>query len=806
MWDLIRDALRQIHTKNASTLSFEQLYRASYKIVLKKRGELLYERVKEFEEQWFATEVMPGIQKLITPNLVGVALGNIHGTTANEKRTTGEKFMKGLKDSWEDHILCMNMTTDILMYMDKVYCGDNRKASIFVTAMGLFRDHILRSTLSEAADDLVTFDILNSVILDQIQMEREGDVIDKNLIRSCIYMLEGLYESDDELDTEKLYLTVFEPTFLAATQDFYRKECETLLRESDASSWLRQTQRRLVEENDRCITTIGKGSVDKLTKVVEVELIASHLQEFIDLEGSGTRAMIDNDRFDDLTLLYQNISRVDSSKDALKVSLQNRVVALGSEINKSILSTNFATITSGQANGDDEAVEKGKPQTLNLAAQQTAAAIRWVDEVLRLKDKFDTMWKRCFSEDLIIQTALTRSFSDFINAFPRSPEYVSLFIDENLKRGIKGKTEAEVDTVLEKATTLLRYLQDKDMFERYYKKHLARRLLQGKSESTDVEKSMISRMKMEVGNYFTTKLEGMFKDMTMSEELTSGYRNHIQNLGDMDRKQIDLGVNVLTSNFWPMESMGASGPSFGENGLRLQCQWPQEVKSLQDSFTKYYLKERNGRQLTWLAFVGTADIRCVFPKVPGKEGLLGKERRYELQVSTYGMLVLLLFNDLAPGESLSLEQIQEATMIPPVDLARQLAILSVLPKARVLTKSPATKQVKAGDRFSFNEAFASKSIKIKAPTITGVNKVEGEEERKETETRNDKERDGVVEAALVRIMKYVTESTFPKSTILTYSLGNVKNSLINSSLLRPLLSLLVASSPTHRWLRSALRA
>jgi cullin 3 len=785
MWDILRSALREIHTKNASKLSFEQLYRASYKIVLKKKGELLYDRVREFEEQWFGSEVMPKIRLLVTKNLVGVALGGMPGTTANEKRITGEKFLKGLKDSWEDHILCMNMTTDVLMYMDRVYCQDNRKPSIFTTAMGLFRDHILRSKLASSEADLMTFDILNSVILDHIQMEREGDVIDKNLIRSCIYMLEGLYETAEENENEKLYMTVFEPEFLRASQQFYQDECLTLLRESDASSWLRQTKKRLVEEADRCRTTISQLTEAKIARVIENELIGSHLQEFIALEGSGVKTMIDNDRYEDLTLLYQNVSRIDPKKEALRNALQSRVVDLGSEVNKTIANTDFSAPGSGKVNGDDENAEKGKTN-LNMAAQQTAAAIKWVDEVLQLKDKFDKMWKKCFNEDLILQTALTKSFSDFINLFPRSSEYVSLFIDENLKRGIKGKTEAEVDVVLDKATTLLRYIQDKDMFERYYKKHLARRLLQSKSESADVEKQMISRMKMEVGNYFTTKLEGMFKDMTMSDELTSGYRTHIQNLGDMDRKQIELGVNVLTSNFWPMESMGGGSAIFGEDGSRLQCQWPQEIKSLQESFTKYYLKERNGRQLTWLGFAGNADIRCTFPKVPGKEvGPLGKERRHEITVPTYGMIVLLLFNDIAPRQYLTFEEIQQRTNISSAELRKILIVLAVIPKARVLTKEPNGKQVNPGDRFTFNESFTSKSVKIKAPTITGVNRVEGEEERKDTETRNDEMRAGVIEACIVRIMKSVkiTSTHFNSANRVVLS-GNGKNSLTNNSIAR----------------------
>jgi cullin 3 len=364
------------------------------------------------------------------------------------------------------------------------------------------------------------------------------------------------------------------------------------------------------------------------------------------------------------------------------------------------------------------------------------------------------MWKRCLGEDLILQTALTKSFSDFINLFQRCSEYVSLFIDDNLKRGIKGKTEDEIDVVLDKATTLLRYIQDKDMFERYYKKHLARRLLHGKSESADVEKQMISRMKLEIGNSFTIKLEGMFKDMTMSEDLTSGYRTHIQNLGDLDHKQIDLGVNVLTTNYWPMESMGGNN-SRREDGTQATCSWPSEIQKLQESFKAFYLKERNGRMLTWLGFLGSADIRCVFPKISGKEGMLSRERKYEINVPTYGMVVLLLFNNLIEGDYLSYEEIRELTNIPEQDLTRVLNTLAVHPKCKVLTKDPANKEApKPGDKFSFNSSFTSKMTKIKAPVMVGaVNKVEGDEERRDTEDRNDEHRGNVIDTVIVRIMK-----------------------------------------------------
>lgn len=43
---------------------------------------------------------------------------------------------------------------------------------------------------------------------------------------------------------------------------------------------------------------------------------------------------------------------------------------------------------------------------------------------------------------------------------------------------------------------LPRYLQGKDVFEAFYKKDLAKRLLLGKSSSFDLEKSMIAKLKV----------------------------------------------------------------------------------------------------------------------------------------------------------------------------------------------------------------------------------------------------------------------------------------------------------------------
>lgn len=80
---------------------------------------------------------------------------------------------------------------------------------------------------------------------------------------------------------------------------------------------------------------------------------------------------------------------------------------------------------------------------------------------------------------------------------------------------------------MEKTITIFRYITDKDIFERYYKIHLAKRLLHNRSISDDAERNMLAKLKIECGFHFTTKLEGMFTDMRVSSDTTEAYKKHI---------------------------------------------------------------------------------------------------------------------------------------------------------------------------------------------------------------------------------------------------------------------------------------
>ncbi|CAK7271299.1 hypothetical protein SEPCBS57363_004545 [Sporothrix epigloea] len=801
-WNLIRDALIDIHKQNAGKLSFEQLYRASYKSVLKKRGEELYNRVKSFEVQYFYDEVIPSMWPLVTQGVTSVCLHNNASTMVHSRREMGERLLKGVKETWERHNMSMNMVADVLMYLDRD-AQDSNRPFIYAMTIGLFRDQILSLRLPQNMVDgdsnIIArtgpnndgakgarqfpkiYNILSSVLLDQINMDRDGEIVDRPLLRSCVAMLEALYETDEELEDGKLYLIFFEPEFLEATESYYRKECDRLVSDGDTRVWLRQTRRRLQEEQDRCGHTVSQETMQKTVKVLEQELIARHLNEFLLMDGSGLKAMIDTDRYEDLEILYDLVSRVESKQLAFRQQLQENIIHLGVEIEKSLHEADFSV--AGEA-------------PLSASAQQTAAAIKWVNDILDLKEKFDRLWRDCFQKNLAVQSAISSSFTELFRLCTRSAEYVSLFIDDYFKRGLRGKSDAEIDEALDKATVMVQHVTEKDMLERYYQKHLARRLLHNKSENTEAEKLMISRMQSELGKAFTGKFEGMFKDMATSEELTRSYAEYVRQLGGeagvevveksataaakggsrasgagvgddglgADAVRIDLTVNVLTSNNWPPEVMGRSSlEDRRSSDAPARCIFPPEIERLQKSFLKFYLRNRSGRVLSWVGSAGSADIRCVFPRIPGHDkGPLSRERRYELDTPTHGMIVLLLFSNLPAGKentALSFQEIQGRTNIPVPELTRTLASLSIPPKCRVLLKTPLTKTIKPTDTFAFHAQFVSKTLKIKVPVIHALSKVEGEEERKATEEKNNQTRSHTIDAAIVRIMKQRKELT-----------------------------------------------
>jgi cullin 2 len=88
-------------------------------------------------------------------------------------------------------------------------------------------------------------------------------------------------------------------------------------------------------------------------------------------------------------------------------------------------------------------------------------------------------------------------------------------IDENIFLIIQfeGNTESEIEDKLSACITIFKYIDDKDVFQKFYAKMLAKRLIHSQSVSMDAEEAMINKLKQACGYEFTSKLHRMFTDI-----------------------------------------------------------------------------------------------------------------------------------------------------------------------------------------------------------------------------------------------------------------------------------------------------
>uniref|UniRef100_A0A2K5RPT3 Cullin-4B n=1 Tax=Cebus imitator TaxID=2715852 RepID=A0A2K5RPT3_CEBIM len=577
-------------------------------------------------------------------------------------------FLKKINTCWQDHCRQMIMIRSIFLFLDRTYVLQNStlpsicktKSTCFLLSyrdMGL---ELFRTHI--ISDKMVQSKTIDGILL-LIERERSGEAVDRSLLRSLLGMLSDL----------QVYKDSFELKFLEETNCLYAAEGQRLMQEREVPEYLNHVSKRLEEEGDRVITYLDHSTQ-------EMEMIPCAEQDSV---GKGADWVKERDR---IMIAYST-----KTEDA-------------GEKMQSLRHMELEEPTFGTAIVINP--EKDKDM---------------VQDLLDFKDKVDHVIEVCFQKNERFVNLMKESFETFINKRPNKPaELIAKHVDSKLRAGNKEATDEELERTLDKIMILFRFIHGKDVFEAFYKKDLAKRLLVGKSASVDAEKSMLSKLKHECGAAFTSKLEGMFKDMELSKDIMVHFKQHMQNQSDSG--PIDLTVNILTMGYWPTYTP-------------MEVHLTPEMIKLQEVFKAFYLGKHSGRKLQWQTTLGHAVLKAEF-----------KEGKKEFQVSLFQTLVLLMFNE---GDGFSFEEIKMATGIEDSELRRTLQSLAC-GKARVLIKSPKGKEVEDGDKFIFNGEFKHKLFRIK---INQIQMKETVEEQVSTTERVFQDRQYQIDAAIVRIMK-----------------------------------------------------
>ncbi|TPX12145.1 uncharacterized protein E0L32_007260 [Thyridium curvatum] len=381
-----------------------------------------------------------------------------------------------------------------------------------------------------------------------------------------------------------------------------------------------------------------------------------------------------------------------------------------------------------------------------------------VIRLLELRRSLDIMVRDAFGRNDDFIYGLREAFGFFINdkkiasswntGTSKVGEMIAKYIDMLLRGGLKtlpkellsddkdrataereglsstADEDAELDRQLEQGLELFRFVEGKDVFEAFYKRDLARRLLMSRSASRDAERSMLSKLKSECGSSFTHNLEQMFKDQELAKDEMASYREWKDGTGAA-KSSLDLNVNILSAAAWP---------SYPDATLKL----PDEVVEQIEQFDRYYQIKHTGRRLTWKNNLAHCVLKASFKKGPK-----------ELLVSAYQAAVLVLFNQVDEDQALSYDQISQSTALVDGELDRTLQSLAC-GRTRVLSKHPKGRDVGKTDTFTVNKAFTDPKYRVK---INQIQLKETKEENQETHERVAADRQFETQAAIVRIMK-----------------------------------------------------
>ena len=443
--------------------------------------------------------------------------------------------------------------------------------------------------------------------------------------------------------SKKIYENEFEKPFIAETQAYYRSESHYYITAHSCFAYLQKANQRLNEELERVLNYLDASSERVLIQTFLREYVENHAATLVGMENSGLVHMIRNDKFQEIELMHSLFAKVPEAF--------------------AVLNKQLAAFIAGEGN--------------KLLADEKLRNDEYIARVIELRDKVLTIFQRSFNRDAAVEMTIKAAFEQFVNQNDRTAMSLVYYLDDQFKRDFKGLSEQLVNERLDKVIQIFRYLQDKDIFEGFYKNSLAKRLLEPRASPEEAEKALVLKLKEECGFQFTQKLEVMFKDIRMSEDTMLEFKSTTL----AKQLSIDLSVKVLTTGNWPNEAKDAVQ----------NVQLPREIAACVQAFNKFYNSKHTGRLLHWKPSLGSADLKAT----------LGEQNnKYELQASTYQACILLLFNQ-AP--SVTYQQILERTQIQEIDV--KCCLMPMIGK--LLVKSPGSKDFAPADVYSVNPAFKS---------------------------------------------------------------------------------------------------
>ncbi|KAL2048138.1 hypothetical protein N7G274_000049 [Stereocaulon virgatum] len=685
VWGQLDTSLSAIFSEQKLPYSMEELYRGVEIVCKQDRGPALYKKLCEKCTRDISSRVKEPL--LQTADI-----------------SSAVEVLDAVVQAWATWSKQMETIRSIFFYLDRSY--------------------LLHSPIHPAIDEMGTNEFRNNIF--------SATQLKPKILQGACDLLSADRQDNQEARNEALFcdaikmfhsLTVyqkfFEPRLMMESEQYFLTWARGAVDATDLTEYVGACGKLFEQELRRCdLYGLDQTTKKGLETYLEDILVEQRKDRLVIVDDVG--GLIGSDRSDAVSQLYMLLQRRRLGEQ-LRPAFEAFIVKQGSNI----------------------VFDEEREQEMVL-------------RLLDFKKKLDSIWEHSFQRHEGLGHSLREAFETFINKSKRSSmtwgtdnpkpgEMIAKYVDMVLKGGTKairasgiqrepapkaadnedeegsGEDEdVEIGKQLDAVLDLFRFVHGKAVFEAFYKRDLARRLLLGRSASSDAEKSMLTRLKSECGAGFTHNLEQMFKDIEMARDEISSYKSVLEER--QTRPAFDLSVNVLSSAAWP---------SYPDVVINV----PESVLKATASFEQHYKMKHSGRRLEWKHALAHCQLKALFPKGPK-----------EIVVSCFQAVILMSFNK---DESMTYDDLQAASGLDDAELKRTLQSLACA-RYRVLSKTPKGKDVNTSDSFVVNLNFSHPKYRIK---INQIQAKETKQENQQTHERVAADRNYETQAAIVRIMK-----------------------------------------------------
>lgn len=460
VWGQLNAALSAMFLGQKLPHSMEELYKGVETACRQARAPALYDKLCERCTGHISGQVKTSLLKTVSASSdIGTLDAVVHAWT-----------------SWKKQL---DVVRSIFFYLDRSYLLHTAsKPSIEEMGTIEFRNHIfmgeqLRPRILQGACDLVGSD-----------RQSDQDAHSETVFREAIKMFHAL----------TVYTKFFEPRLMVDSEQYYLSWAHDSVATSDLIGYVEDCDSLMVRELSRC-DAYGLDQTTKkgLETYLEDILVDQRQTRLLVIEDVGY--LLDQDRADTVSQLFSLLQRRRLG-EKLRPAFEAFIVKQGSEI----------------------VYDEEKEQEM-------------VIRLLEFKRKLDQIWSQSFQRHEGLGHSLREAFEMFINKTKRSNmtwgtdnpkpgEMIAKYVDMVLKGGTKairasgagpesnskaaddedheGSSEdedIEIGRQLDQVLDLFRFVHGKAVFEAFYKRDLARRLLLGRSASADSEKSMLTRLR-----------------------------------------------------------------------------------------------------------------------------------------------------------------------------------------------------------------------------------------------------------------------------------------------------------------------